>query len=177
MKENIFTFIWLFLAAGAGIFLYNTSEKTYNTNKDIAALHKKIASERHDIAVLSAEWWHLTTPERLEKLAKLHLSHLQPVKGTQFIAGGQAQYKKPRIIRKPLVTEKSHPKTTVEAKTVIPKPQPKPFRHKKASTKAKETTKTKNINDISSLVESLLENENTNITKQKKTSSLNTHVE
>ncbi len=175
MKENIFTFIWLFLAAGAGIFLYNTSEKTYNTNKQIAALHKKIASERHDIAVLSAEWWHLTTPERLEKLAKLHLSHLQPVKGTQFIAGGQAQYKKPRIIKKPLLAEKTKPKTTVEAKAVIPKPQPKPVRHKKAKTKT--TTKTKNINDISSLVESLLKDDNTHISKQKKTSSLDTHVE
>ena len=85
MKDYIFAVFWFCLAAVSGAALYYTSEQTHLTAKQIADIRTAAAETRHDIAVLSAEYWHLTAPARLEALAARLMPDLQVMQGTQVI--------------------------------------------------------------------------------------------
>lgn len=85
MKDYIFAVFWFCLAAVSGAALYYTSEQTHLAAKNIAATRTAIAQTQHDIAVLSAEYLHLTAPARLEALAARLMPDLQPLRGTQII--------------------------------------------------------------------------------------------
>lgn len=85
MKDYIFAVFWFCLAGLSGAALYYTSEQTHLAAKNIATTRAAIAETRHDIAVLTAEYWHLTSPARLEALAARLMPDLQPLRGTQII--------------------------------------------------------------------------------------------
>lgn len=85
MKDYIFAIFWFCLAGLSGAALYYTSEQTHLTAKNIAEIRADTAETRHDIAVLSAEYWHLTAPARLEVLAARLMPDLQPMRGDQII--------------------------------------------------------------------------------------------
>ena len=85
MKDYIFAIFWFCLAGLSGGTLYYTSEQTNLTAKNIAEIRAATTETRHDIAVLSAEYWHLTAPARLEALAARLMPDLQPMRGEQVI--------------------------------------------------------------------------------------------
>jgi len=85
MKDYIFAIFWFCLAGLSGAALYYTSEQTHLTAKNITETRAKTLETRHDIAVLSAEYWRLTAPARLEALAARLMPDLQPMTGAQII--------------------------------------------------------------------------------------------
>ncbi len=85
MKDYIFAIFWFCLAGLSGAALYYTSEQTHITAKNIAEIRAATTETRHDIAVLSAEYWRLTAPARLEALAARLMPDLQPMTGEQLL--------------------------------------------------------------------------------------------
>lgn len=76
------TWVMVLMAASAG--LYAVKYRVLAMDEEISALNAQIDAERSSIHVLIAEWAYLTRPERLEKLAKKHLS-MQPVGAMQLL--------------------------------------------------------------------------------------------
>ncbi|MGI9387155.1 MAG: cell division protein FtsL [Methyloligellaceae bacterium] len=75
--------IAVLLAGACAFFLYSMKFETRMLERETAALTKTIKDERRSIAVLKAEWSHLTRPERVERLARKHLG-LQPLQVYQM---------------------------------------------------------------------------------------------
>ncbi len=84
MKDNFFIILWTLLLITTGIMLYHTSGDVHHINKSIRHTEYKIAAERHSIAVLNAEFYALTSPNQLEKLATQHMLEFKPMTGTQL---------------------------------------------------------------------------------------------
>jgi hypothetical protein len=78
------TFLWLFLAAFCGTFLFHTSQKVIDDRKKLSALEGNIAQEKESIRVLGVEWSYLNQPARLEKLSKENFG-MEPLKANQFV--------------------------------------------------------------------------------------------
>lgn len=67
-----------------GFMLYSLEHATRGTERTIARLENKIAGEREDIKLLSAEWSSLSRPDRLQKLAEEHLK-LETIAPSQIV--------------------------------------------------------------------------------------------
>ena len=80
--------IAVLLAGACAFFLYSMKFETRMLEKKTAALAKTVKDERRSIAVLKAEWSHLTRPERIERLARKHLG-LKPLKASQILTAKQ----------------------------------------------------------------------------------------
>ncbi len=78
-------FLWLGLAAFAGVSLFSTSYRVQSLKDEKIALERQIVTEHDGIQVLKAEWSFLNDPARLEQLASNYLA-LKPIVATQ-IAG------------------------------------------------------------------------------------------
>jgi cell division protein FtsL len=61
------------LAGAFAFFLYSMKYETQSLEKRKAGLERQKEDLHRSIAVLRAEWSHLTRPERVERLARLHL--------------------------------------------------------------------------------------------------------
>lgn len=77
------TSLLLTIAFAVAAILYNTSFKTKALEEDLARTNREIVAEYDKIQVLKAEWALLNDPERIERLAKTHLS-LRPADPRQF---------------------------------------------------------------------------------------------
>ncbi len=86
-------FLWLGLAAFAGVSLFSISYRVQSLKDEKNALERQIVSEHDGIQVLKAEWSFLNDPARLEQLASSYLA-LKPIVATQ-IAGFDALPSRP----------------------------------------------------------------------------------
>ncbi len=80
-----FTCICMLLAAGAGLYLYQTKHRAQMLDRQIAHQLKQIDQTRERVGVLKGEWALLNEPERLAELSHQHLA-LRTLAPTQFVA-------------------------------------------------------------------------------------------
>jgi hypothetical protein len=80
-----FTCICMLMAAGSGLYLYQTKHRAQMLDRTIAQTYKQIEQTKDRIGVLKGEWALLNEPERLQDLAQQHLS-LKTLAPTQFVA-------------------------------------------------------------------------------------------
>lgn len=71
----VFSIIGLLLILS--LMLYTTSDRVATMEKDMRKINAQIEAERQSLHVLKAEWTYLTSPTRIDGLAKKHLA-LQP---------------------------------------------------------------------------------------------------
>ncbi len=69
---------------GIIILIYNMKFETRRLEERAAQLERAIAEEKDNVALMRAEWSHVTRPERIEKLAREVLD-LEPAKPEQLI--------------------------------------------------------------------------------------------
>jgi cell division protein FtsL len=70
--------------AGLVILIYDMKFETRRLENRAAQLTRAIEDEKDNVALMRAEWSHVTRPERVEKLAR-EILDLAPVKATQVI--------------------------------------------------------------------------------------------
>ena len=80
-----FTCICMLLAAGSGLYLYQTKHRAQLLDREIARTYKQIDQAHDRINALKAEWALLNEPDRLKELADQHTS-LHTLATTQFVA-------------------------------------------------------------------------------------------
>jgi cell division protein FtsL len=78
----------------SGFMLYSLEHATRGTERAIARLETRIAGEREDIKLLSAEWSSLIRPDRLQRLAEEHLK-LQTIAPSQIVQPAELAAKVP----------------------------------------------------------------------------------
>jgi cell division protein FtsL len=66
------------------LVMYDVKYDTREMEEKVASLRLGIRKERDSIAILRAEWSHLNSPERIERLARKHLG-MAPVQGRQMM--------------------------------------------------------------------------------------------
>ena len=80
-----FTCICMVLAAGSGLYLYQTKHRAQMLDREIGRVLKQTDVVRDRIGVLRGEWALLNEPDRLNELARQHLA-LRTMAPTQFVA-------------------------------------------------------------------------------------------
>lgn len=80
-----FTCVCMLLAAGSGLYLYQTKHRAQLLDREIARTFKQIDVTHDRIGALKAEWALLNEPDRLKDLAQQHTT-LKPLAPTQFVA-------------------------------------------------------------------------------------------
>jgi cell division protein FtsL len=70
--------------AGLVILIYEMKFETRRLENRAAQLQRAIEDEKDNVALMRAEWSHVTRPERVEKLAREVLD-LAPVKSAQIV--------------------------------------------------------------------------------------------
>jgi cell division protein FtsL len=71
---------------GSAVYAYSISYQTMFYGAQIDKTKDEIQHQRDDIAMLRAEWAHLTRPQRLQALANQYLD-LQPLSINQIVSG------------------------------------------------------------------------------------------
>lgn len=79
------TFLALLLAAGSGLYLYQTKHRAEMLDTKIERALKQAAAARERVGLLRAEWALLNEPDRLSRLASQYLQ-LQPLTPSQFVS-------------------------------------------------------------------------------------------
>ena len=77
------TCVCMLLAAGSGLYLYQTKHRAQMLDREIVQTLKQADAVRERIGVLRGEWALLNEPERLAELSRQHLG-LQTLAPTQF---------------------------------------------------------------------------------------------
>lgn len=86
MRRSTVFVVLMTSVVGFGLFqLKYEVMKLENQHRDI---HHAIKNSEEAISILNAEWSHLTSPERLQKLAVKHLD-ITPVSGKQLVSWRQ----------------------------------------------------------------------------------------
>lgn len=80
--SHLFLLIVIFTLGG---FVYSTANHYQATEKELSKIERAMDREHENIRVLRAEWAYLTSPQRMEKLARDYLA-LQAMNGTQLVA-------------------------------------------------------------------------------------------
>lgn len=80
--SHVFLLVVIF---ALGSFVYSTANHYQSTEKQLAKIERAMDREHENIRVLRAEWAYLTSPQRMEKLARDYLA-LQAMNGTQLVA-------------------------------------------------------------------------------------------
>ncbi|MEI6557264.1 MAG: hypothetical protein WCO00_02570 [Rhodospirillaceae bacterium] len=106
-------FLWLGLAAFAGVSLFHTSYRVQSLKDEKIALERQIVNEQDGIQVLKAEWSFLNDPARLEQLAASYLA-LKPIVATQ-IAGFEVLPARPTTLPASLTPPPASPATSGRA--------------------------------------------------------------
>ena len=82
-----FTCVCVLMAAGSGLYLYQTKHRSQMLDREIARTIKQTETVRERSVVLRGEWALLSEPERLAELSRQHLG-LRTLQPTQFAALG-----------------------------------------------------------------------------------------
>jgi hypothetical protein len=83
MRRSTLFVVCMASAVGFGLFqLKYEVMKLENQHKHV---RRSIKNTHEAISILNAEWSHLTSPDRLQKLAEKHLA-IEPVSGSQMIS-------------------------------------------------------------------------------------------
>ena len=80
-----FTCVCMILAAGSGLYVYQTKHRSQMLDREIARTLRAIDTTRERTGVLRGEWALLNEPERLAELSRNHLA-LQTLAPTQFVS-------------------------------------------------------------------------------------------
>jgi len=80
-----FTCVCFLMAAGSGLYLYQTKHRSQMLDREISRTLKQTEAARDRIGVLRGEWALLNEPERLAELTQQHLM-LRTLSPTQFAA-------------------------------------------------------------------------------------------
>ena len=80
-----FTCVCMLLAAGSGLYLYQTKHRAQMLDREIQRTIKQTEMARDRIGVLRGEWALLSEPERLSELSSQHLG-LKTLDPKQFVA-------------------------------------------------------------------------------------------
>ncbi len=70
--------------AGLVVLIYDMKFETRQLQAEAARLERAIAEEKDNLALMRTEWSHVTSPDRVEKLAR-SLLDIQPVKPGQVV--------------------------------------------------------------------------------------------
>ncbi len=70
--------------AGLVILIYDMKFETRRLENRAAQLERAIEDEKDNVALMRAEWSHVTRPERVEKLSR-EILNLVPVKSSQLV--------------------------------------------------------------------------------------------
>lgn len=70
--------------AGLVVLIYDMKYETRELQARAAKLERAIAEENDNLALMRTEWSHVTSPDRVEKLAR-KLLELEPTKPSQLI--------------------------------------------------------------------------------------------
>lgn len=81
---------------GSAVYAYSIKYETIWHGEQVAKLKHQIERERDAIAVLRAEWAHLSRPERIQAIADKHLD-LQALALNQIVRPGDLPDKAARI--------------------------------------------------------------------------------
>jgi cell division protein FtsL len=81
---------------GSAVYAYSIKYETILFAEQIAKTKHRIEDERNAIAMLRAEWAHLTRPERIQALALKHLDS-QPLQLTQIAGLADLPQAAPRV--------------------------------------------------------------------------------
>ncbi|MBA4118354.1 MAG: hypothetical protein C0514_05625 [Candidatus Puniceispirillum sp.] len=76
------------LAAVLGAVTYGAKQQVMILEGRLASLERSVSAQKEAAHLLKAEWAHLTSPARLEKLAQNHLN-MAPMGGWQVISEPQ----------------------------------------------------------------------------------------
>lgn len=75
--KRITLLIGFILIAASAFGLFHIKHKVQSLKKDLLEVNREIMEDKEAIHVLEAEWTYLTRPDRIEKLAELHLNNVQ----------------------------------------------------------------------------------------------------
>lgn len=81
---------------GSAVYAYSIKYETIWHGEQVAKLKHKIERERDAIAVLRAEWAHLSRPERIQAIADKHLD-LQLLALSQIVRPGDLPEKAAKV--------------------------------------------------------------------------------
>lgn len=86
MMNRLITGILLTLMIGAAIVVYDLKHRVETASVHVAGLERDIEREREAIALLKAEWSHLTQPTRLQELIERYgtVFELENIEATQI---------------------------------------------------------------------------------------------
>ncbi|MBL8587480.1 MAG: hypothetical protein JNK46_03030 [Methylobacteriaceae bacterium] len=82
---------------GSAIYAYTIKYETIWHGEQVAKLRHSIEREKDGIAVLRAEWAHLSRPARIQALADKHLPELQPMALTQIARFADLPERAPKV--------------------------------------------------------------------------------
>ncbi len=92
MKTNqlVFCFALLFSVL-TGFLLFVVSQRVQSIERDIRTVDKLVDNEKESLRVLTAEWYYLNRPDRLEKVIldaqeSLKMSKVRPLDGSIFMS-------------------------------------------------------------------------------------------
>ena len=89
-----FTCICMFLAAGSGMYVYQSKHRVQVLDREIARTLKAADAARDRLGVLRAEWALLNEPDRLQDLAGRFLN-VRPMAPTQFVSMADLPHRLP----------------------------------------------------------------------------------
>jgi hypothetical protein len=78
------TLVWLFLALGIGIGLFQLKYRVQELEQNLAQTNRDILTNEEAIHVLKADWSYLNRPEKIDPLARRFLG-LAPLTGSQYM--------------------------------------------------------------------------------------------
>jgi hypothetical protein len=78
------TLVWLFLALGIGIGLFQLKYRVQELEQNLAQTNRDILTNEEAIHVLKADWSYLNRPEKIDPLARRFLG-LSPLTGSQYV--------------------------------------------------------------------------------------------
>lgn len=89
------TLFVVFMASVVGFGLFQLKYEVMKLESQHKQIRRSIKNTHEAISILNAEWSHLTSPDRLQKLVEKHLA-IEPVSGSQLISlrqvtGGSSQ--------------------------------------------------------------------------------------
>lgn len=117
---------WFGLTLCASLALYHTSDRVHALNRQLRQLNAQIEEEQRSIHVLKAEWVYLSTPARVQQMAKKHLA-LRPTAPKQVVAMSDLGDMIPtRAEAMGSVAVSTPPIATIKTSLAVPVPQARP---------------------------------------------------
>lgn len=84
------------ILVGSAAWVYRIKYEATWQAEEVSRLERQISRERAAIAVLTAEWTHLTRPDRIQAIAEKHIG-LKPADPRQMVAAVDLPMRPPKI--------------------------------------------------------------------------------